>query len=142
MAACGTDSVLYQQEIQAKSTSRCSRLIPLTRSHVSFVSTLKMQRLPLLPPTSLSEAKAIVTREQLKVSLMYCKNWKRKPDFKCIFAMIQPFWFGMLWLCLILWSYYMLIDLTFFFFLISLTESISILPVNYLNSFSSFNSET
>lgn len=30
--------------------------------------------------------------------------------------MIQLVWFGMLWLCLILQSYYMLIDLTFFYF--------------------------
>lgn len=33
-------------------------------------------------------------------------------------------------------------DRSYFFFLISLTESISILPVNYLNSFSTLDNET
>lgn len=120
VVACSKDSVLQWHESPGKIhpwMAQGSRANFVYKKSCFFsFNTVKMQRLPFLLPTSLSGADAIVTIEQRKVSLMYRRNWKQKAGFKCIFAMIQSVWFGMLWLCLILWSYYMLIDLTFFFF--------------------------
>lgn len=89
-AACSEDGVLWWQEILGKirpGTAQGSRAnFAYKKSCFFCLNTVKMQRFPLLSPTSFSGADTTITREWLKISLMYCRNWKQKAGFKCIFC--------------------------------------------------------
>lgn len=88
--ACRKDSVLSWRKSPGKirpGTAQGSRAnFSYKKSCFFCFNTVKMQRLPLFLPTSLSGADTIVTREQLKVSPMYRRNWKQKAGFECIFC--------------------------------------------------------
>lgn len=90
-------------------------LILLTRSHVSFVSTLRKHKGFLyFSPTVCQEPTLLLPERGWKFPQCTTGIGSERLVLNAFFAMIQSLCFGMLWLCLILRSYYMLIDLTLF----------------------------
>jgi len=86
---CGKGSVLRWQENLGKihpGTAQGSGANNLQEVTFLLSQHCENAELPLLLLTNLSGADAIVTREQLKVSLRYCRNWKQKAGFECIFC--------------------------------------------------------